>query len=180
MAALRRVLSFGEWRERFSWRRAAMVSRSMAKDFGVPEDTMTRVLAEAREELQALAAIDVASDARPVINKAIDKLAEYGRWGSRSRDDALLNRWAQQLPEREYMMLRLWKKEGRSHAEIAEILGTDVESVRTTLVKVYVDLRMKMGRFGSAACDRELDVANGDDEIAELAESDERGAGAPH
>jgi hypothetical protein len=50
------------------------------------------------------------------------------------------------LPERDLNILRLFKQ-GKKHREIAELMGTDVESIRRSLVKTYTDLRMRMRGF---------------------------------
>lgn len=122
--------------------RCSDVSRSLARDLGVPPDVVERVLDQTAAEL---AAIDDAADALPIINKAIDELAEYG-YHSRPYEDAMMERCLASLPERELDILRLFKQ-GKKHSEIAEIMGTDVESIRRSLVKSYTDLRMTMRGF---------------------------------
>lgn len=142
MTALRRVLR--DWLERVGWRRdhSAAVSRSLAHDLGVPADVVSRILNQTTADLRQLAAIDEASDARPIINKAIDELAKYG-YHSRPCEEAMMERCLEELPERDLTILRHFKQ-GKKHREIAVLLGTDIESVRRSLVKTYADLRMKM------------------------------------
>jgi DNA-directed RNA polymerase specialized sigma subunit len=142
MTALRHVIR--EWLKRVGWRRrhASAVSRSLAQDLGVPPDVVSRVLEQTAADLRQLAAIDDASDARPIINKAIDELAKYG-YHSRPCEEAMMERCLEQLPERDLTILRHFKQ-GKKHREIAALMGTDVESVRRSLVKTYADLRMKM------------------------------------
>lgn len=142
MTALQRVIR--HWLERVGWRRAqaSAVSLSLAQDLGVPSEVVSRVLEQTTADLRQLAAIDEASDARPIINKAIDELAKYG-YHSRPYEEALMEQCLQQLPERDFTILRLFKQ-GKKHREIAALVGTDVESVRRSLVKTYADLRMKM------------------------------------
>jgi DNA-directed RNA polymerase specialized sigma subunit len=142
MTALRHVIR--EWLERVGWRRkhASAVSRSLAQDLGVPPDVVSRVLEQTAADLRQLAAVDDSSDARPIINKAIDELAKYGHQ-SRPCEEAMMERCLEQLPERDLTILRHFKQ-GKKHREIAALIGTDVESVRRSLVKTYADLRMKM------------------------------------
>jgi DNA-directed RNA polymerase specialized sigma subunit len=142
MTALRHVIR--HWLEWVGWRRgqASAVSRGLAHDLGVPADVVSRVLERTAADLRQLAAIDEASDARPIINKAIDELARYG-YHSRPHEEALMERCLEELPERDLTILRYFKQ-GKKHREIAATLGTDVESVRRSLVKTYADLRMKM------------------------------------
>lgn len=142
MTALQRVIR--HWLERVGWRRAqaSAVSLSLAQDLGVPSEVVSRVLEQTTADLRQLAAIDEASDARPIINKAIDELAKYG-YHSRPHEEALMERCLDELPERDFTILRHFKQ-GKKHREIAALLGTDVESVRRSLVKTYADLRMKL------------------------------------
>jgi DNA-directed RNA polymerase specialized sigma subunit len=142
MTALRRVIR--HWLERVGWRRghASAVSQSLAHDLGVPPDVVSRVLAQTTADLRQLAAVDEASDARPIINKAIDELAKYG-YHSRPHEEALMERCLEELPEDDLTILRHFKQ-GKKHREIAALMGTDVEAVRRSLVKTYADLRMKM------------------------------------
>jgi DNA-directed RNA polymerase specialized sigma subunit len=142
---LRRVLR--DWLEWVGWRRAQTraVSRNLAQDLGVPPEVVSRVLEQTAADLRQLAAIDDASDARPIINKAIDELAKYG-YHSRPCEEAMMERCLEELPERDLSILRHFKQ-GKKHREIAELMGTDVESVRRSLVKTYADLRMKMRSF---------------------------------
>jgi DNA-directed RNA polymerase specialized sigma subunit len=142
MTALRRVLR--DWLERVGWRRAQTqaVSRSLAQDLGAPPEVVSRVLERTAADLRQLAEVDDASDPRPIINKAIDELAKYGR-RSRPCEEAMMERCLEELPERDLTILRYFKQ-GKKHREIAELMGTDLESVRRSLVKTYADLRMKM------------------------------------
>jgi DNA-directed RNA polymerase specialized sigma subunit len=145
MIALRRAIR--EWLERVGWRRghSSAVSRDLAHDLGVPPEVVSRVLEQTAADLRQLAAVDDASDARPIINKAIDELAKYG-YHSRPCEEAMMERCLEELPERDLTILRHFKQ-GRKHREIAELMGTDVDSVRRSLVKTYADLRMKMRSF---------------------------------
>jgi DNA-directed RNA polymerase specialized sigma subunit len=145
MSALRRVLR--DWLERVGWRReqTSAVSRSLAQDLGAPPEVVSRVLEQTAADLRQLAEVDDASDARPIINKAIDELAKYG-YHSRPCEEAMMERCLEQLPERDLTILRYFKQ-GKKHREIAELLGTDVDSVRRSLVKTYADLRMRMRGF---------------------------------
>jgi DNA-directed RNA polymerase specialized sigma subunit len=145
MTALRHVIR--DWLERVGWRRnnASAVSRSLAHDLGVPAEVVSRVLEQTAADLRQLAAVDDASDARPIINKAIDELAKYG-YHSRPCEEAMMERCLEELPERDLTILRHFKQ-GKKHRDIAALMGTDVESVRRSLVKTYADLRMKMRNY---------------------------------
>lgn len=145
MTALRRVIR--DWLQRVGWRRGQTdaVSKSLAQDLGVPHDVVNRVLEQTAAELRQLASVDDASDARPVLNKALDELAKYG-YHPRPYEEAMMERCLNELPEREFNILRLFKQ-GKKHREIAELMGTDVDSIRRSLVKTYTDLRMKMRDF---------------------------------
>ena len=142
MTALRRVLL--DWWHWVSWRRGhtTAVSRSLAHDLGVPTDVVSRILDQTAADLRRLAALDEASDPRPVINRAIDELAKYG-YHAHPSEKALMERCLSELPERDLTILRHFKQ-GKKHREIAALMGTDVDSVRRSLVKTYTDLRMKM------------------------------------
>jgi DNA-directed RNA polymerase specialized sigma subunit len=142
MTALRRVIR--QWLERVGWRRGqtGAVSRSLAHDLGVPPEVVSRVLEQTTADLRQLAAIDETSDARPIINKAIDELAKYG-YRSRPYEEALMEQCLDELPERDFTILRQYNQ-GKKHREIAALRGTDVESVRRSLVKTYADLRMRL------------------------------------
>lgn len=142
MTALRYVIR--DWLERVGWRRdhTRSVSRRLAHDLGAPPDVVSRVLEQTATELRQLASVDEASDARPIINKAIDELAKYG-YHSRPHEEALMEQCLEQLPERDLTILRYFKQ-GKKHRDIAALMGTDVDSVRRSLVKTYADLRMKM------------------------------------
>lgn len=146
MTALRRVIR--DWLQRVGWGRSDTdaVSRNLAHDLGAPPDVVSRILDQTAADLRELAAIDEASDARPIINKAIDELSKYG-YHSRPLEEAMMERCLDELPERDLSILRHFKQ-GKKHREIAALLGTDVHSVRRSLVKTYADLRMKMMTFG--------------------------------
>jgi DNA-binding NarL/FixJ family response regulator len=138
-----------DWWAQRSWRRRVTadeaVSRSLAHDLGVPPDVINRVLEQTAADLRHLAAIDEASDARPIINKAVDELAKYGHpwWPF---EEALMERCLEELPERDLTMLS-HLKQGKQHREIAELMGTDLASVRRSLVNTYADLRLKTAGF---------------------------------
>ncbi len=54
-----------------------------------------------------------------------------------------MERYLQELPEHDYQILRHFKL-GKKHSEIAELLTISVEEVRSSLVKTYAELRMRM------------------------------------
>ena len=55
----------------------------------------------------------------------------------------MMERCLEELPDRDFTILRHFKQ-GKKHREIAELMGTDVDTVRRSLIKTYADLRMKM------------------------------------
>lgn len=137
-----------EWTEKLRrhQRNIATVSHSLALDIGVPPEAVDRILRQAMVELRDLADEDEAADAWPVINKAINELDKYG-YHSRPSEEAIMERYLDELPERDFNILRHFKQ-GKKHREIAALMGTDAESVRRSLVKTYADLRMKMTNSG--------------------------------
>lgn len=145
MSAKRRIC---EWLERMWWRQSsvAAVSHSLAHDIGVPPEAMDRILRQTMAELCDLAAKDEAADTRPVINKAIGELAEFG-YHSHPFEEAMMERYLGKLPDRDFNILCHFKH-GKKHREIAALMGLDVESVRRSLVKTYADLRMTMMHGG--------------------------------
>lgn len=151
MTSLRRVIR--HWLQRVGRRRdqTDAVSRSLAHDLGVPTDVVSRILDQTAADLRNLAAIDEASDARPIINKAIDELAKYG-YQSRPLEEEMMERCLAELAEYDLTILRHFKQ-GKKHREIAALMETDVESVRRSLVKTYADLRMKMRSYEESACE---------------------------
>jgi hypothetical protein len=146
-AACRRI--FWQWRERLRWRRVEKVSHTVAKEFGVPEDVMTRILRQTQADLHALAATDPDADASPALNKALDELTRYGFYDSVPLHDVLMLRWIHQLEEPHLTIFQLFK-EGKRHGEIAALMSMDIASVRDSLVKTYADLSRKMGHIGRA------------------------------
>lgn len=124
------------------WRRPSRTGARLARDLGMPPDVVSRVLDQAAADLRNLAAKGDAADARPVINKAVNELAKFG-FRSQPFDTAAMGRCLKQLAEPDLAILRHFK-EGMKHAEIAALMGTDVESVRRSLVRTYADLRIKM------------------------------------
>ncbi|MET0536216.1 MAG: hypothetical protein ABW171_18520 [Steroidobacter sp.] len=146
MTALRRVIR--HWLQKVGVGRneISAVSRSLAHDLGAPPDVVSRILDRTAADLRELAAIDEASDARPIINRAITELAQYG-YHSRPFEEAMMERCLDELPERDLNILRHFKQ-GKKHREIAVLMNTDVDSVRRSLVKTYADLRMRMSTLG--------------------------------
>lgn len=133
-----------QWVQEWRWRQVQYgnISRDLAHDLDVPADVVSRILEQTVNDLRRLAAIDDASDARPILNKAMNEFAKYG-YDSRPCEEAMMERCLEQLPERDLTILRHFKQ-GRTHHEIAQLMGTDVEDVRRSLVKTYADLRMRM------------------------------------
>jgi DNA-directed RNA polymerase specialized sigma24 family protein len=130
------------------WGRRATraTGRELARDLRLPPDVVSRVLDEAASGLRNLADKGDAADARPVIDKAVDELAQLG-FHSEPFDTAAMDQCLKELAEPDLVILR-HSKEGMKHAEIAALMGTDVESVRRSLVRTYADLRIAMMGWG--------------------------------
>lgn len=139
---LRRAIR--QWLNRIGWRRdpTATASRRLASDLGLSSDVVTRILDQTAAELRKLSVSDDSTGARAIIDRATDELVKFGI-RSRPVEEAALDRYLGELSGRDYAILRHFKQ-GRKHAEIATLMGTDVESVRRSLVKTYADLRMRM------------------------------------
>lgn len=154
MSARRRIY---EWFQKLRRRQSnvAAVSHSLTHDTGVPPEAMGRILHQAMAELRDLAAKDKAADAWPIINKAVNELAKHGP-RSHPLEEAIIQRYVDELPERDFNILRLFNQ-GKKHRKIAILLGTDVESVRRSLVKTYADLRMKMINSGGGGDGEPID-----------------------
>lgn len=155
------MISLGRlWRDllaKLGWRRRRVgtieaVGRSLASDLGVPADVIRRILEQTSADLNKLAAADEASDAHPIFAKAIEEISKHGGYQCRPLEVAIMERFLDELPERELTILQNFKQ-GMKHREIATLMGTDVETVRRSLVKTYSDLRMAM---------RHLDGGGGD------------------
>lgn len=141
------------------WRRPSRTGTRLAHDLGLPADVVSRVLDQAAADLRNLAAKGDDADARPVINKAVQELAKFG-FRSQPFDTAAMDRCLKGLAEPDLAILRHFK-DGMKHAEIAALMGTDVESVRRSLVRTYADLRIKMMGWDDDDGDRESHRANG-------------------
>lgn len=126
----------------WSGRASRATSRNLALDLGLPVEVVSRVLDQAAADLRNLGAMDDAADPRPVVNKAVDELAKFG-FHSQPFDAAALDRCLQELAEPDLDILRHFKQ-GMKQAEIAALMGTDVETVRRSLVRTYAGLRIKM------------------------------------
>jgi DNA-directed RNA polymerase specialized sigma subunit len=121
----------------------AVASARLAADLGLPDDKVSRILDRTAADLRRLAELESDDvDARPIIDRAVSELSKLG-FQSRPFEEATMERYLQELPDRDYQILRQFKL-GRKHSEIAEMLNTDVEDIRNSLVKTYADLRMRM------------------------------------
>jgi hypothetical protein len=139
--SLRRAIR--HWLERKGWRKAySQTSLDLAKDLGLPTEAVSRVLDRTAAELREFAWSNEDGDARPIINRAIKELAQYG-YRSQPFQEAAMNQYLQQLGEPDITILRHFQN-SMPHADIASRVGMDVEAVRRSLVKTYADLRMKM------------------------------------
>lgn len=151
MRSLRRAIR--NWLDRIGWPRDAqsVASEKLAQDLGLPTDMVSDILDRTAADLRKLSNEDADSiDARPIIDRAVHELSKLG-FHSRPYEEAIMERYLQELPDRDYQILRHFKQ-GKKHYEIAELMGTNVDAVRRSLVKTYAELRMRM-----------IDSSDGDD-----------------
>ena len=137
--AMRQVL------ERMGWPQAAesVASARLAKDLGLPNDAVSRILDRTAADLRRLSAVESDDvDARPIIDRAVSDLSKLG-FQSRPFEEAAMERYLRELPDDDYQIL-LHFKAGKKHGEIAALMNTNVEAVRSSLVKTYADLRIRM------------------------------------
>jgi DNA-directed RNA polymerase specialized sigma subunit len=143
MRSLRRTLRHWlEWIRRIRGAESTASAR-LAQDLGLPREEISRILGRTAADLRQLSETDSDDvDARPVIERAVNELAKLGIH-SRPFEEAAMERYLRELPERDYQILRYFKL-GKKHSEIAELMATDTETVRRSLVKTYADLRIRM------------------------------------
>jgi DNA-directed RNA polymerase specialized sigma subunit len=143
MRSLRRTLR--HWLERMGWPRGAesIASARLARDLGLPNDAVSRILDRTAADLRKLSITESDDvDARPIIDRAVNELSQLG-FQPRPFEEAAMERYLRELPERDYQILRYFKL-GKKHSEIAALMDTNVEAVRSSLVKTYADLRIRM------------------------------------
>ncbi len=143
MRSLRRRIF--RWLERIGWPQGAEAAASarLARELGLPNEAVSRILERTASDLRKLSENESDEiDARPIIERAVNELSKLG-FQARPFEEAAMERYLQELPERDYQILRYFKL-GKKHREIAELMETDIESVRASLVKTYADLRLRM------------------------------------
>ncbi|HEY0685069.1 MAG TPA: sigma factor-like helix-turn-helix DNA-binding protein [Steroidobacter sp.] len=141
MSSLRRAI--GHCLSGIRWRNVPKAEApKLTPDAGNPPDIVSSILDRTAADLRKLSASDEDFDARPIIDRAVQELGQLG-FQSRPVEEALMDRYLEELPETDYQILRHFKQ-GMKHSEIAELMGTDVRSVRSSLIKTYSDLRMRM------------------------------------
>lgn len=123
--------------------RGSSTSVRLARDLGLPHDEVSRILDRTAADLRKLSECESDDvDARPIIDRAVSELSMLG-FESRPFEEAAMERYLKELPERDYQILRLFKL-GKKHSEIATLLDTNIDAVRSSLVKTYAELRMRM------------------------------------
>lgn len=143
MRSLRRAMRHAL--ERMGWPQGAesLASARLARDLGLPNNEVSRILDRTAADLRKLSELDSDDvDARPIIDRAVNDLSKLG-FQSRPFEEAAMERYLRELPDRDYQILRHFKA-GKKHSEIATLMDTDVEMVRSSLVKTYADLRIRM------------------------------------
>lgn len=121
----------------------AIASARLAEDLGLPNSEVSRILGRTAADLRKLSEVESDDvDARPIIERAVNELSKLG-FHTRPFEEATMERYLQELPDRDYEILRHFKL-GEKHSEIAEAMSLDVEEVRSSLVKTYADLRIRM------------------------------------
>lgn len=143
MRSLRRAIR--HWLAHIGWPRDArsVASEKLAQDLGLPPDMVGGILDRTAADLRKLSAADADNlDPRSIIDRAAHELARLG-FHSRPFEEAIMERYLQELPDRDYQILRYFKQ-GKKHREIAELLSTNVDAVRCSLVKTYSDLRIRI------------------------------------
>lgn len=113
-----------------------------------PLDEVSAILDRTAADLRRMSADDEDMDARPIIDRAVLELSQLG-FNARPGEEAIMERYLEELPDRDYQILRHFKQ-GKKHSEIAELLGTNLDAVRGSLVKTYTDMRMAMTESGGS------------------------------
>lgn len=137
--AIRQVMN------RIGWLRSARsaAGAKLAQDLGLPTEMVSSILDRTADDLRKLSSADTDTiDARPIIDRAVHDLSRLG-FHSRPFEEAIMERYLQELPDRDYHILRYFKQ-GKKHSQIAELLGTNVDSVRRSLVRTYAELRLRL------------------------------------
>lgn len=120
----------------------AVASARLARDLGLPNSEVSRILDRTAADLRRLSDTSDDVDARPIIDRAVSELSNLG-FQSRPFDEGVMERYLEELPPADYQVLRHFKA-GKKHSEIAALMKTDVETIRRSLVKTYADLRIRM------------------------------------
>lgn len=119
-----------------------VASARLARDLGLPTESVSRILDRTGADLRKLSMTDPDVDVRPIIDRAVSDLSKLGIQ-SRPFDQATMERYLLELPDRDYMILSYFKA-GKRQSEIAALMCTTVADVRDSLVKTYADLRIRM------------------------------------
>lgn len=117
-------------------------SARLARDLGLPIESVSCILDRTGADLRRLSMTDPGVDVRPIIDRAVSELSKLGI-PSRPIDEAVMERYLQELSPPDLEILNYFKA-GTKNSEIATLMNTDVETVRRSLMKTYTDLRIRM------------------------------------
>lgn len=133
---MRRLFARWRWRTREP-------SRRLANDLGLPEDAVESILMEAMDGIHRIDEDDDAADLRPILEKVAKQIEALAADSRPSLESAVIEQYLSELPYCDYAALRYFKM-GKSLAQIAEIMNTNVDTIRASLIRTYVDLRMRL------------------------------------
>jgi len=131
---------FATWRSRRAT--LAITSTALVRDLHQPLGTVNSILTRTTRDLRKLSTLSAHVDARPIINRAVQELSRIER-PSTAMEIAIMEHYLSELSDQDYEVLRLFKL-GKKHSEIASLMSMNVESVRSSLVSTYSELRMRL------------------------------------
>lgn len=115
-------------------------SARLASDLRLPADAVRGIIARTCHDLRQLPEAGDA-DARPIIDRAASDLGKLGQ--SLPFEEGVMWSYLQKLPDRDFQILCQFRA-GMKQGEIAALMNTSIETVRSSLVRTYADLRNRM------------------------------------